>query len=328
MKNITKIIWLWVLILLPLICYSADSTVEKLPPSSPASESIFYVVDKPFTSGASDNRLSLGNLLLWMATQNWTFSGTVTLPVITLADASTLTLPAAVSAYDPGLLGCSTDGTCSWIDPTSLLTSVDLSSVTITGGTENSIAIWDGSQNLTGTTTPALGTPASGTLTNCSGLPASGLVPSTSQAVGFGTIELGHASDTTISRTAAGIAAIEGNVIGGALTPVIGDADDFDDNFTGVNLYGGTYIVSGAGTIILPEATAGMNFTIVLEGAVATIIDPLGTGTADTIYMNGLAAAADENITSSTLGAMCVFQYRAANTWMATCNGFAEATPP
>jgi hypothetical protein len=263
-----------------------------------------------------------------MATQDWTFSGAVTLPVITLADASTLTLPPAASTYDSGLLGCSTDGTCSWIDPTSLLTSVDLSSVTITGGTENSIAIWDGSQNLTGTTTPALGTPASGTLTNCSGLPASGLVPSTSQAVGFGTIELGHASDTTISRTAAGIAAIEGNVIGGALTPVIGDADDFDDNFTGVNLYGGTYIVSGAGTIILPEATAGMNFTIVLEGAVATIIDPLGTGTADTIYMNGLAAAADENITSSTLGAMCVFQYRAANTWMATCNGFAEATPP
>ena len=259
---------------------------------------------------------------------NYSWGSSLSSGGITLADDSTLTLPPAASTYDSGLLGCSTDGTCSWIDPTSLLTSVDLSSVTITGGTENSIAIWDGSQNLTGTTTPALGTPASGTLTNCSGLPASGLVPSTSQAVGFGTIELGHASDTTISRTAAGIAAIEGNVIGGALTPVIGDADDFDDNFTGVNLYGGTYIVSGAGTIILPEATAGMNFTIVLEGAVATIIDPLGTGTADTIYMNGLAAAADENITSSTLGAMCVFQYRAANTWMATCNGFAEATPP
>jgi hypothetical protein len=44
--------------------------------------------------------------------------------------------------------------------------------------------------------------------------------------------------------------------------------------------------------------------------------------------MNGLAAASDENITSSTRGAMCVFQYRAADTWMATCNGFTEATPP
>ena len=315
---------------LPVITL-ADASTLTLPAAAPEVPSFFHIA----TDGTmtfvpiSDYVSESGD---YSPTGTWDWSGATVSGLnatgLKLADDSTLTLPTAASTYDSGLLGCSTDGTCSWIDPTSLLTSVDLSSVTITGGTENSIAIWDGSQNLTGTTTPALGTPASGTLTNCSGLPASGLVASTSQAVGFGMIELGHASDTTISRTAAGIAAIEGNVIGGALTPVIGDADDFDDNFTGVNLYGGTYIVSGAGTIILPDATAGMNFTIVLEGAVATIIDPLGTGTADTIYMNGLAAAADENITSSTLGAMCVFQYRAANTWMATCNGFAEATPP
>ena len=112
------------------------------------------------------------------------------------------------------------------------------------------------------------------------------------------------------------------------LTPVIDDADNFDDNFTGANLYGGTFIVNAAGTIVLPEPAVGMNFTIVLEAAAATVIDPLGTGTADTIYMNGLAAAADENITSSTVGAMCVFQYRAANIWMATCKSFVEATPP
>lgn len=55
-----------------------------------------------------------------------------------------------------------------------------------------------------------LGTPSSGTLTNATGLPASALVASTSQAVGFGTIELGHASDTTLSRSAAGELAIEG----------------------------------------------------------------------------------------------------------------------
>lgn len=59
-------------------------------------------------------------------------------------------------------------------------------------------------------TTPTLGTPASGTLTNCTGLPASGLVATTSTAVGFGTVELGHASDTTLSRSAAGIVAVEG----------------------------------------------------------------------------------------------------------------------
>lgn len=59
-------------------------------------------------------------------------------------------------------------------------------------------------------TAPALGTPASGTLTNCTGLPAAGLVASTSQAVGFGSVELGHATDTTLSRLSAGVLGIEG----------------------------------------------------------------------------------------------------------------------
>lgn len=67
-------------------------------------------------------------------------------------------------------------------------------------------------------TTPVLGTPTSGTLTNCTGLPASGLVASTSTDVGFGSINLGHASDTTISRIAAGIIAVEGEVLNGYAT--------------------------------------------------------------------------------------------------------------
>lgn len=110
--------------------------------------------------------------------------------------------------------------------------------------------------------------------------------------------------------------------------PIIDDADNFDDNCTGQCLRGGTFIVNAAGTIVLPDATSGMNFTVILEGANATIIDPLGTGTADAIHMNGLAAADDENITSSTSGAICTIQYRSANHWTATCNDFAEATPP
>lgn len=61
--------------------------------------------------------------------------------------------------------------------------------------------------------TPALGTPASGTLTNTTGLPISGLVSSTSTAIGVGSVELGHASDTTLSRSAAGVLAVEGVVI-------------------------------------------------------------------------------------------------------------------
>ena len=59
-------------------------------------------------------------------------------------------------------------------------------------------------------TAPALGTPASGTLTSCTGLPISGLAASTSTALGVGTIELGHATDTTLARSGAGVVTIEG----------------------------------------------------------------------------------------------------------------------
>lgn len=58
--------------------------------------------------------------------------------------------------------------------------------------------------------TPHLGTPASGTLTNCSELPVSGITSSTSTALGVGSIELGHASDTTIARVSAGVVSVEG----------------------------------------------------------------------------------------------------------------------
>lgn len=58
--------------------------------------------------------------------------------------------------------------------------------------------------------TPLLGTPTSGTLTNCTGLPIAGLVSSTSTALGLGSIELGHATDTTLARVSAGVVSIEG----------------------------------------------------------------------------------------------------------------------
>ena len=59
----------------------------------------------------------------------------------------------------------------------------------------------------------ALGTPSSGTLSGCSGLPVSGITASTSTALGVGSVELGHASDTTITRSAAGVIAVEGVVV-------------------------------------------------------------------------------------------------------------------
>jgi hypothetical protein len=119
----------------------------------------------------------------------------------TVAANVTLTLPAA-DGTSGQVLSTDGSGTLSWSTGSS-------GDVTLTG-----------TQTLTNKTltspiltTPALGTPASGTLTSCTGLPISGLTASTSTALGVGSIELGDASDTTLSRSAAGVLAVEGVVI-------------------------------------------------------------------------------------------------------------------
>lgn len=59
----------------------------------------------------------------------------------------------------------------------------------------------------------ALGTPASGTLTNCTSLPVAWITASTSTALGVGSIELWHATDTSITRVSAWVIAVEGATI-------------------------------------------------------------------------------------------------------------------
>jgi hypothetical protein len=109
-------------------------------------------------------------------------------------------------------------------------------------------------------TTPALGTPSSGVLTNCTGLPISGLVSSTSTALGVGTIEIGHATDTTISRVSAGKIAVEGvNVVTTSST----------DTLTNKTLTGCTGLPLSTGvTGTLPVANGGTGFTASAYGQV------------------------------------------------------------
>ncbi len=93
--------------------------------------------------------------------------------------------------------------------------------VTTAGTNSASVVTVGGTQTLTNKTltsptftSPVLGTPSSGTLTNCTGLPVSGITASTSTALGVGSVELGHASDTTIARAAPGQISVEGvNVV-------------------------------------------------------------------------------------------------------------------
>jgi hypothetical protein len=54
-----------------------------------------------------------------------------------------------------------------------------------------------------------IGTPSAGVGTNLTGIPLTGLVSDTTTALGIGSINLGHASDTTITRASAGKIAVE-----------------------------------------------------------------------------------------------------------------------
>jgi len=105
-----------------------------------------------------------------------------------------------------------------------------------------------------------------------------------------------------------------------ALTPVTDSAANFAANFTGANLYGGTFICNVTGTIQLPEMAAGMNFTIITLGDIEVIVD---THANDGYLMDGVTNAEGKNLTNlSTSGDIAVFQYYTADDWLITTNGW------
>jgi hypothetical protein len=119
----------------------------------------------------------------------------------------------------------------------------------------------------------ALGTPSSGALTNCSGLPVSGITSSTSTALGVGSIELGNASDTTLTRVSAGVVAIEGvNIITTANISDTAFAASWDGDTTTApsknavyDMMGGTKVVAVT-SLALNQSTAANTTPIALTG--------------------------------------------------------------
>jgi hypothetical protein len=136
-----------------------------------------------------------------------------------------------------------------------------------------------------------------GTLTNCTGLPVTGITASTSAALGVGSVELGHASDTTLSRSAAGVLAVEGvDVVTTSATQTLTNKTATNPTITNyvesvvaigtvtttntIALTSGTVqtatlTASTACTFMMPTATAGKSFVLLLKQAATT-----GNGTA------------------------------------------------
>jgi hypothetical protein len=149
---------------------------------------------------------------------NLTIDRTLT---ITTGDADrTLDISAAsvtISSYMAGLLDDANEAT--FKASVNLEIGVDVQAydadlttwagVTPGTGVAAALAVAVGSAGAFVTFNGAGGTPSSLTLTNASGLPLSGVTDSTSEALGVGTLELGHASDTTLGRSAAGVLTVE-----------------------------------------------------------------------------------------------------------------------
>jgi hypothetical protein len=136
---------------------------------------------------------------------------------LTIADGKTLTASNSLTftGTDGSSLAIGTGGTLGTAAYTAATAYATAAQTFFIGTTQVSINRASAALTLAGITltTPDIGTPSAGTLTNCTGLPVAGIVASTSTALGVGTLELGHASDTTLSRSSAGVLAVEGVVI-------------------------------------------------------------------------------------------------------------------
>lgn len=105
----------------------------------------------------------------------------------------------------------------------------------------------------------ALGTPASATLTNATGLPVAGITASTVTALGIGSINLGHASDTTIERVSAGIISVEGATVatvGGNIGAATATTATPGDNDTSVATT--AFVQAASGNVVLPGHLSGL----------------------------------------------------------------------
>lgn len=135
------------------------------------------------------------------------------------------------------------------------------------------------------------GTPSSLTLTNATGLPVSGITSSTSTAIGVGSVELGNASDTTLSRSAAGQLAVEGvDVITTSNTKTLSNKTLTAPVATGVT--------DNQGTLKLSSVVTSTQITTSQNDYTATD----GTNTCSTKETLRLSSNASLNITGLSCG--------------------------
>lgn len=166
---------------------------------------------------------------------------------------------------------------------------------------------------------PILGTPTSGTLTNCTGLPLAGVVDSTTEALGVGSLELGHASDTTLTRVSAGVVAIEGVNIETTTTTAnnkirsVGWSVDGGGSAITTGQKGGYPVVPFAGTITGYKITADtgtctVKFWKIASGtAIPTVSNNINTSGVSLSSGTAIISSTTSDFTTTTVTANDIF---------------------
>jgi hypothetical protein len=133
---------------------------------------------------------------------------------------------------------------------------------------DNSAVTYAKIQNVTATSR-MLGrvTSGAGVVEELTGTQVLGIVTSTTDALGIGTIELGHASDTTLARASAGVVTIEGKRV----YTVAGLVDLAE-----------TQAADSIGTRGVPQNSQSAAYTLVIEDAGKHILHPSADTTART----------------------------------------------
>jgi hypothetical protein len=184
--------------------------------------------------------------LVGRATTDTLTNKTLTSPTMTTP---TLGVASATSVNKVAITAPATSATLTIADGKTLTAS---NTLTFTGTDASSVAFGAGGTVLYNG--GALGTPSSATLTNATGLPVSGITASTSTALGVGSIELGHATDTTIARSSAGVISVEGVVV-----PTVSSTNTLTNKTLTAPVISS---ITNTGTITIPTTTG----TLALQG--------------------------------------------------------------
>ena len=150
-----------------------------------------------------------------------------------------------------------------------------------------------------------------------------GIAASTATALGVGSVELGHASDTTLSRSAAGVLAVEGVAV-----PTVSSTDDLSNKnvLTALNAQTASYtlVLADKGKAVEVTSASATNVTVPPNSSVdypiGTVIEvaQLGTGQVTLVAGEGVTLQTPSSLLTRAQFSSLSLRKRATDTWLVT----------